>query len=382
MQNWAGSGWGGQIIPRIGMEVMVTYLDGDPDRPVVTGVVPNAKQKVPYKLPENKTRSIIRSNSHKSSGFNEFTLEDKTGAENMFFHAQRDQTTRVLKNRTARIDRHDIYSVGGNRAIEVGSNQKQDIGGSFHLSVGGTDEGAEGEANRFKEMAKVTSQIVKEAAKASGHTSDIEAFAETIGKLMLGFFKGEGIKALEGVTGGSSPRADAGTDLAKSGGAVGDAAAQLFDNSGVFNTFVSQFQSDTVGIARVEQIGATKVTNVGKTRQVNVGKTEVKTVGETQETHVGGRKVINVGKTFDIEVGERFSIKVGDNSLVMDSSGLITIMAAKTTITKGGGAQFTIGPGPILYTPVLVMGASPGPGAPGVPKKTRKPFAEECADES
>ncbi|WP_147115498.1 type VI secretion system Vgr family protein, partial [Tateyamaria sp. syn59] len=54
-QNWAGAGWGGQVIPRIGMEVMVTYLDGDPDRPVVTGVVPNSRQKVPYDLPKNKT---------------------------------------------------------------------------------------------------------------------------------------------------------------------------------------------------------------------------------------------------------------------------------------------------------------------------------------
>ncbi len=137
-QNWAGAGWGGQIIPRIGMEVMVTYLDGDPDRPVVTGVVPNPKQKVPYALPENKTRSIIRSNSHKSTGFNELTLEDKTSAENMFFHAQKDQTTRVLNVRTARVDSHDVYSVGGNRAIEVAKNQKQEIGGSYNITVGGT----------------------------------------------------------------------------------------------------------------------------------------------------------------------------------------------------------------------------------------------------
>ena len=61
-------GWGGQVIPRIGMEVMVSYLDGDPDRPVVTGVVPNARQKVPYDLPANKTRSTFRTNSHKGRG--------------------------------------------------------------------------------------------------------------------------------------------------------------------------------------------------------------------------------------------------------------------------------------------------------------------------
>ena len=85
-----------------------------------------------------------------------------------------------------------------------------------------------------------------------------------------------------------------------------------------------------------------------------------------------------MGEEFTIEVGKKFSVKVGDNHLVIDSSGNIAITAAKTTITKGGGAQFSIGPGPILYSPVLVQGKTPAPGAPAVPRKTRKPFAEEC----
>ncbi|MBA8878273.1 type VI secretion system Vgr family protein [Phyllobacterium myrsinacearum] len=382
MQSWAGSTFGSQIIPRIGMEVMVTYLEGDPDRPVVTGVVPNPSTKVPYTLPENKTRSVIRSNSHKSSGFNEITLEDKTAEENLFLHAQKDQTRRVLNNSTARIDNHDIHSVGGNRSVEVARNQKHEVGGSMHLTVGGTGPQAKGEANRHRQMAEVTAQIMKEAAKQSGYAADIDAYADAIRKLMLGFFEGESLKGRDGVVAGSSPGADAGTKLAKAGSKVGEGTGELLRESGILNTFVSQFQSDTVGIARVEQIGATKVTNVGKTRQLNVGDTDVTTIGSTQETHVGKHKAINVGDTFDIEVGKRFSVKVGGNSLVMDSNGLITIKAATMSIVKGGGAQLTIGPGPILYTPVLVKGGSPGPDAPGVPNKTRKPFAEECPEET
>ncbi|MDO5623049.1 MAG: type VI secretion system tip protein TssI/VgrG, partial [Paracoccus sp. (in: a-proteobacteria)] len=77
LQNWAGTGWGGQVIPRIGMEVMVSYLDGDPDRPVVVGVVPNTRQKVPYALPANKTKMVMRSNTHKGEGFNEISFEDE-----------------------------------------------------------------------------------------------------------------------------------------------------------------------------------------------------------------------------------------------------------------------------------------------------------------
>ncbi|MDK4706629.1 type VI secretion system tip protein TssI/VgrG, partial [Rhizobium sp. CNPSo 4062] len=114
-QSWAGGTWGGQVIPRIGMEVMVAFIDGDPDRPLVTGVVPNPSNGVPYDLPANKTRMVLRSNTHKGTGFNEMTFEDDAGRENMFFHAQKDQTTRVRNDRTKRVDRHEVASIGGNR---------------------------------------------------------------------------------------------------------------------------------------------------------------------------------------------------------------------------------------------------------------------------
>ncbi|MFD1745018.1 type VI secretion system tip protein TssI/VgrG, partial [Rhizobium helianthi] len=118
-QSWGGGTWGAQIIPRIGMEVMVAFVDGDPDRPLVIGVVPNPANAVPYDLPANKTRMVLRSNTHKGQGFNEISFEDEAGKENQFFHAQKDQTTRVLNDRTKRIDRHEVASIGGNRAVEV-----------------------------------------------------------------------------------------------------------------------------------------------------------------------------------------------------------------------------------------------------------------------
>jgi type VI secretion system secreted protein VgrG len=88
-QSWAGGSFGAQVIPRIGMEVMVTYLDGDPDRPVVTGVVPNPHHKVPYSLPDNKTKTVLRSKTHKGGGFNEISFEDKSGGEELLIHAER-----------------------------------------------------------------------------------------------------------------------------------------------------------------------------------------------------------------------------------------------------------------------------------------------------
>ncbi|WP_092993589.1 type VI secretion system tip protein TssI/VgrG [Rhizobium sp. NFR07] len=135
-QNWAGSTWGGQIIPRIGMEVMVAYVDGDPDRPLVTGVVPNPSTAVPYDLPANKTKSIFRTNTHKGHGFNEMSFEDENGLEEIYLHAQKDRNEKTRNNHTERIDNNWVQSVGHNKAIEIGNNQSESIGGNYTVTVG------------------------------------------------------------------------------------------------------------------------------------------------------------------------------------------------------------------------------------------------------
>ncbi|SDP55845.1 type VI secretion system tip protein TssI/VgrG [Phyllobacterium sp. OV277] len=139
MQSWAGGGFGAQVIPRIGMEVMVTYLEGDPDRPVVTGIVPNPSTKVPYPLPHNKTKSVFRTNTHKGKDvkqFNELTFEDEKGQEEIYIHAQKDMNTKILNNKTQAIDNNDVQHIGHNRQIEVGNNKDEVIGGNLSLSVG------------------------------------------------------------------------------------------------------------------------------------------------------------------------------------------------------------------------------------------------------
>ncbi len=102
-QIWAGASWGGIYIPRVGQEVVVDFLDGNPDRPLVTGCVYNATQTVPYGLPDNKTRSTIKTNSSTGgSGFNELRFEDKAGSEEVFFQAQKDYTKQVTERQRAR----------------------------------------------------------------------------------------------------------------------------------------------------------------------------------------------------------------------------------------------------------------------------------------
>jgi type VI secretion system secreted protein VgrG len=102
---WAGKAWGAIHVPRIGQEVVVSFLEGDPDRPLVTGSVYNAEQTVPYALPAEQTKSTLKSNSSKGGGaFNEIRFEDKKDSEEIYVRAARDMNISVKNNRAATID--------------------------------------------------------------------------------------------------------------------------------------------------------------------------------------------------------------------------------------------------------------------------------------
>ncbi|TWB09247.1 type VI secretion system secreted protein VgrG [Rhizobium sp. ERR 1071] len=315
-QSWAGGTWGGQVIPRIGMEVMVSFIDGDPDRPLVTGVVPNPSNGVPYDLPANKTRMVLRSNTHKGTGFNEMTFEDDAGRENMFFHAQKDQTTRVRNDRTKRVDRHEVASIGGNRAVEVSGNQKHEIGGSVNTVVGGTGPMAMALMGAVQGLSGQTAGLLSQAGQiAGGGGEGLAAFAGTIASSALGFLGLGGLGSREGVVSGPNPRADAGTNLSGSGSGLGEAASGLFPLPGIMNTVVGSFKSDTIGIARAEQIGMSKVTHVGQTSLEKVGKF---------------KKVI---------VGDEFVIECGASKFIMRQDGTVIILGTHFNFTASGPTQ-------------------------------------------
>lgn len=317
-QAWGGGTWGAQVIPRIGMEVMVAFVDGDPDKPLVIGVVNNPANSVPYDLPANKTRMVLRSNSHKGDGFNEITFEDEAGKENQFFHAQKDQTTRVLNDRTKRVDRHEVASVGGNRAVEVSGNQKHEIGGSVNMVVGGTGPMAMMAMAGVQALSGQTAGLLSQAAQiAGGGGPGVAAFATTLASSALGFLGAGGLSAREGVVSGPSPRADAGTALAGSGSGVGLDALDLFPLPGIMNTIIGAFQSTSVGVAKAEQVGVSKVTNIGQTSLESVGKFKKIAVGEEFVIECGDSKfimkangeVIILGKTFNFVATDHFQLR-------------------------------------------------------------------------
>lgn len=123
-QLWAGSAWGGLWTPRVGMEVVVTFLEGDPDKPLITGCVYNSDN-MPMYAENEPTKSTIKSNTTKGGhGFNEFRFEDKKKYEEIYIHAQKDMNTVVEENRTLKIneidDQTDIYC--GNRMVTLHAN--------------------------------------------------------------------------------------------------------------------------------------------------------------------------------------------------------------------------------------------------------------------
>ncbi len=161
-QAWAGKGWGGMFIPRIGQEVIVDFLEGDPDKPIITGCVYNGENMPPYTLPDDQTKSTIRSESSLGGdGFNEFRFEDAAGSEEIYLHAQKDYNLETLNNKSE--------SVGGSESQKVSKSRTRNVGGDESIKVGG---------NRSHSVEKDESITIKDNRTLSiGKNSDF-----TIGK--------------------------------------------------------------------------------------------------------------------------------------------------------------------------------------------------------
>jgi type VI secretion system secreted protein VgrG len=154
-QTWAGAGWGFQFIPRIGMEVLVMFVGGDVDRPMVLGCVPNAEHPPPFPLPQQKTRSGIKTQSTKGGdGYNEISFSDRKGFEELLLRAQKDMVEDVVHDKRVRVGGvavteiagDDMDQVGGKRValvagdmlVSIGANRRSAVQGEDHLAVEGS----------------------------------------------------------------------------------------------------------------------------------------------------------------------------------------------------------------------------------------------------
>jgi type VI secretion system secreted protein VgrG len=142
---WAGKGWGAMHVPRIGQEVIVDFLEGDPDQPIIVGRVYNADQTPPYALPDEKTKSTVKTESSKGGGgFNELRFEDLKGKEQVFIHAERNQDIRVKKDlfetvaeeSHRKIGKDHIEEIGGDKHLAVKGDQNEKVDGTVSLKAG------------------------------------------------------------------------------------------------------------------------------------------------------------------------------------------------------------------------------------------------------
>ncbi|MCA9607608.1 MAG: type VI secretion system tip protein VgrG [Myxococcales bacterium] len=161
-QPWAGPSWGFWYVPRIGMEVVVHFVDGDPDRPLVSGCVYDGANALPYPLPDEKTKSTIKSNSSLGGGgFNELRYEDLAGSEQIYTHAQKDynevvehdhntlvhndqtntvdvnQTQTIHNNQTEQVDVDQTMTIDGNRTVVVEGDYSETVLGTETRTVTG-----------------------------------------------------------------------------------------------------------------------------------------------------------------------------------------------------------------------------------------------------
>ncbi|AOV04072.1 type VI secretion system tip protein TssI/VgrG [Delftia tsuruhatensis] len=276
--NWAGPGFGAISIPRIGHEVVVDFLNGDPDYPIVTGCVYNAANMPPWALPANATQSGIKTRSSKDgnpgSGMkngpgdaNAIRFEDKAGAEQLWLHAQKDQLTEVEndedkwvgndrrktidrdetsvihRDRTETVDRDETITVHNNRTervdhdekISIGDNRNEDVGIDENISIG---------KNRSK----------------------------TIGK----------------------------TETDK----------------------IGQNWHVTVGLLKTQTIGMAYMQNVGGMKMMNIGVNYMENIGVAMQTHVGMNQSLTVGQERQVKVGSKQSTEVGSQySLTVGGGG-------------------------------------------------------------
>ena len=229
-QGWAGKSWGSWFLPRIGMEVVVSFLEGDPDRPLITGCVYNGEQVQPYTLPDDQTKATIKSNSSKGGGgSNEFRFEDKAGDEEVYLHAQKDWNSVVENQRTTTINESDdILTVEkGNRTSKINTgNEDHYVKGTRTLKIDGSQTHTTGDGFTHTVTGDYT-------LKVSGDlTIDVDG--------NISIKAGQNITVEAGqnhdTTAGQSISSDAGMNIANTAGQnISNSAGMNMDNEAEMN---------------------------------------------------------------------------------------------------------------------------------------------------
>ena len=283
-QFWAGKQWGSIHIPRIGQEVIVEFLEGDPDHPIITGRVYNADQVPPYSLPANKTQSGHKSRSSKggsTANFNEIRFEDLKGSEQVYIHAEKNQDNVVENDETTEVGHDRTENVGHDEKITIGNDRTEQVGKNETIAIG---------VNR----------------------------TETVG-------------SNESITVGANRTRNVGQNE------VVNVALTRTRNVGVNDMInVGAAQEITVGAVQTITVGAAQAITVGASQATTVGANQANTIGKDRTSSVGKNDTLKVGKVLAIEAGDQVVIKTGESSIMMKKDGTIQIKGKDISIVGSG----------------------------------------------
>ncbi|WP_112134696.1 type VI secretion system Vgr family protein [Marinomonas primoryensis] len=188
-QGWAGNQHGMMAIPRIGSEVIVSFLNGDPDQPIVTGRTYHAKNTPPYVLPEHKTKTVWRSDTHQGKGFNEISFEDQVDHEKVYLHAQKDQQEDILNDQLTQIGHDQHVNIGNDRFTEIKKDNHLTIEGECRLKVFKNKTDLIDGSLQQKVGSKAILDAAQEIHLKSGSKTVIEAASEMTIKVGTNFIK-------------------------------------------------------------------------------------------------------------------------------------------------------------------------------------------------
>jgi type VI secretion system secreted protein VgrG len=315
-QLWAGKTWGGIHIPRIGQEVIVSFLEGDPDQPIITGRVYNGDSMPPYSLPGNATQSGIKSRSSKGGGdanFNEIRFEDKKGSEQLYIHAEKNQDIVVENNETQSIGHDRTETVGHDETITIGNNRTEKVGVNETITIG---------SNRVENVG------VNETITIGGSRTI------TVGKTesaSVALTRTHNVGINEAISVGAAQEINIGAAQTVTVGAV-----QAITVGADQSTNVGANQSTSVASKRSISVGSDQTVGVGSSASMTIGADETRSVSGGRTTDIGKDDVLSVSKNITITAGESITIATGDASISMKKDGTISIKGKDITIQGSG----------------------------------------------
>jgi type VI secretion system secreted protein VgrG len=330
--HWAGKNWGMIAIPRMGQEVIVDFLEGDPDEPIITGRVYNAEQMPPYELPGNKTQTGIKTRSSlKGSGanFNEIRFEDKKGSEQLYIHAEKNQDNMVENDATKTVGHDRTKKIGHDESTTVGNNRTESVGNNESITIGvnRTEKVGSNETINIGANRSITVGASETATVALQRTHTV-GINETI---TVGAAQEITVGAAQLVTVGANQTINVGANQSTSVG-----ASQTNSIGADQTNTVGAGQSTSVGADREINVSGAQKVNVGGAASMTVGADESRSVGGARSTSVGADDAIKASGNFVVDAGSSITLTTGGASISMKSDGTIVIKGNDITIEGDG----------------------------------------------